>query len=143
MGEIVNIPYAMEIESKTPCRVLCVDDNQDSADMESLLLELSGFETRACYDGASALTQARSYLPNLCLIDLNMPGMDGDELAIRLRRMAELRPLLLIAVTAMNSEESCNRIQIAGFNLQLLNPVEPESLVRTVSALCQARYSIQ
>ncbi len=62
-----------------------MDDNKDAADTTALLLTLFGFKAWPCNDGFAALEQAGSLLPDLCLIDLNMPGMDGDELALRLR----------------------------------------------------------
>lgn len=75
-------------EAVLPLRVLCVDDNRDVADSTAELLRLVGFEARACYDGPTALAEAAAFLPSVCLIDLNMPGMDGDELATRLRAQA-------------------------------------------------------
>ena len=68
-----------------PLRVLCVDDNRDIADSTAELLRRVGFECRACYDGPSALVEAAAFRPSVCLIDFNMPGMDGDEVGVRLR----------------------------------------------------------
>src|SRR5690242_15936654 len=68
-----------------PFRVLCVDDNRDCADSAALLLRTMGFEARACYDGQSALLANDAFRPALCFLDLNMPGMAGDELARVLR----------------------------------------------------------
>ena len=113
-------------------RVLCVDDNRDIADSTALLLRTYGFEARACYDGRSALRVASEVRPNLCLIDLNMPGMAGDELAVQLRGQPGLRPLFLVAVTAMNEEAYRKRTTAAGFDLHLVKPVDPEQLVALV-----------
>ncbi len=66
-------------------RVLCIDGNHNVADSEAELLRLVGFEVRACYGGREALAEAAVFLPVVCLLYLNMPGMDGDELAMRLR----------------------------------------------------------
>ena len=57
-----------------PLRVLCVDDNRDAADSEAELLRVVGFDARACYDGPTALAEAATFRPGVCLIDLNMPG---------------------------------------------------------------------
>ena len=81
-------------------RVLCVDDNRDVADTTAALLGVVGFEARACYDGPAALRMFESFRPGLCLIDLNMPGMDGDELAVRLHEQANGQPLVLVAMPA-------------------------------------------
>src|SRR5262249_20398803 len=80
-------------------RVLCVDDNRDSAETMALLLGLLGFDARACYDGRTALEVAAEFQPDVCLLDINMPVMDGNELAGRLRDRYGGRPLLLVAAT--------------------------------------------
>ena len=121
-----------------PLRVLCVDDNHDIADSSVDLLQVMGFEARACYSGAAALVEAAAFLPGVCLIDLNMPGMDGDELAVRLRAWAAGVPLVLVAVTAMSNEESAQRIRDAGFDLHLIKPVDPFNLVAVVDSLWKA-----
>jgi len=101
------------------------------------LLRITGFDARACYCGADALAEAVAFLPGVCLIDLNMPGMDGDELAVRLREQSSGRPLVLVAVTAMNNEASCRRIKDAGFDLHLVKPVDPHDLLAAVDRLWQ------
>ncbi|MCE9567362.1 MAG: response regulator [Planctomycetes bacterium] len=116
-----------------PTRVLCVDDNQDTADSEAALLQLAGYETVACYSGQSAIIEAANFLPDICLIDMNMPGMDGDELAVRLRNPD--RPIVMMAVTAMNDAEGCQRIKAAGFDRHLLKPVAPQDLLAAVREL--------
>lgn len=113
-------------------RVLCVDDNRDVADSEADLLQMLGFDTRACYDGHSALVEAARFRPYVCLIDLNMPGMDGDELAIRLRSQEGGPPPVLIAVTARSDEESEKRIRVAGMAKRLIKPVDPRQLLATI-----------
>src|SRR5438445_12273981 len=69
----------------TPMKVLCVDDNKDAADSTAVLLRQAGFDARACLSGAEALAEAESFHPDVCLIDLKMPGMSGEDLAARLR----------------------------------------------------------
>lgn len=121
-----------------PLRVLCVDDNHDVADSEADLLRAVGFESRACYDGRSALTEAAAFAPSVCLLDLNMPGMDGDELAVRLRERAAGTPLVLVAVTAMIGERDVRRLRDADFDLYLVKPVAPEQLTLVVDTLWRA-----
>ena len=121
-----------------PFRVLCVDDNRDCADSAALLLKTMGFEARACYDGRTALLLNDSFRPAICFLDLNMPGMDGDEVAVRLRGNTGWRPLLLIAVTAMSNEASCARIAEAGFDMHLVKPVDPGKLMEVVDLLFRA-----
>ena len=118
-----------------PFRVLCVDDNRDCADSTALLLRVMGFDARSCYDGPTALALNESFRPGVCFLDLQMPGMDGDEVARRLLVQPGWRPLLLVAVTAMSCEASCARIAAAGFHLHLVKPVDPNKLLEVVNAL--------
>jgi CheY-like chemotaxis protein len=126
------------IKSEFPNRVLVVDDNHDAADSTALLLRVCGFEAHSCYTGLDALQEAQVYRPHICLLDLNMPGMDGDELALRLREQARRRRLVLVALTAMSGEECSRRIQAAGFDLHLVKPVDPFKLVELVDTLFAA-----
>jgi CheY-like chemotaxis protein len=117
---------------------LVVDDNPDCADSTALLLQSAGFEARACYDGPSALREVGPFRPGLCFLDLNMPGMDGDELAVRLRVWARRRRLVLVALTAMSDPSHCERVEAAGFDLHLVKPVDPLNLVKVVDTLFRA-----
>ena len=121
-----------------PFRVLCVDDNRDVADSEVDLLLAVGFDARACYDGARALAEAAGFRPGLCLIDLNMPGMDGDELAVLLREQAAGGAAVMVAVTAKGDEESRRRIRAAGFDVHLVKPADPHRLLGMVEAVRRA-----
>lgn len=105
-------------------RVLCIDDNHDTADSAGLLLEIYGCEVAVCYDGETALTLAFQFEPDLCLIDLNMPGIGGHELARRLRAWAQGHSLHLIAVTAYNSDAARIATAAAGFDLHFVKPVD-------------------
>ncbi|MCI0700539.1 MAG: response regulator [Planctomycetia bacterium] len=98
-------------------RVLYVDDNRDVTDSAGDLLRLVGFDVRVCYDGPTALTAAVDFDPDVCMLDLHMPGMTGDELLAILRACAPQRPTLFVAVTAMGNEESRERTRVAGFHL--------------------------
>ena len=120
-------------ESGPRRRVLVVDDNRDVADSTALLLEAMGFEVRACYDGPTALQVAETFRPGVCFVDLNMPGMGGEELATRLRALAAVQPLVLAAVTAMSSEEYRQRSEAAGFDLYFVKPVNPFELVQVAT----------
>jgi CheY-like chemotaxis protein len=112
-------------------RILCIDDNRDVADSEAMLLRVVGIEANACYGGEDALAEALAFRPTMCLIDLNMPGMDGDELGMRLRAQAR-QPLVLVAVTAMDDTASQERIKAAGFDQHLVKPGDPVKLLALV-----------
>jgi two-component system OmpR family response regulator len=128
------VASADALERDSRLRVLCVDDNRDVADSSVILLQTVGFEAKSCYDGASALAEARIYLPNVLFIDLNMPGMDGDELVARLQGLSLLEPTLFVALTAQNSEEAKMRIEAAGFHHHMVKPVDPCKLIGVVDA---------
>ncbi len=113
-----------------------MDDNRDVADSEALLLRTVGFDARACYGGEEALACAEVFRPGVCLLDLNMPGMAGDELARRLRDRAGDRPLVLVAVTAMRDHQAGDRLQ--EFDLHFVKPVDPRQLIAVVDQLRQA-----
>ena len=113
-------------------KILCVDDNHDVADTMSELLSLVGHETKACYDGVTALDQFDEFRPHVCLIDLNMPGMNGDELAVKLREAG--RPVKLVAITARSDEAGSRRIRAAGFDRHFIKPVSLSDLLAAIGS---------
>jgi CheY-like chemotaxis protein len=113
-------------------KVLCVDDNEDAANATAMMLERAGFETKACHSGLAALCEAETFQPDVCLIDLTMPDMSGDELAVRLRQHADRQPPRCIALTGSWDISSQHRTHNAGFERHLVKPVEPERLIEVV-----------
>jgi CheY-like chemotaxis protein len=114
-------------------RVLCVDDYRDTADTLGALLRIYGCEVKVCYDGPSALALAQSFRPDVCVIDLSMPGMDGDELAARLRGSGLNQVPRMVAVTALGDDAARRRTAAAGFDFHLLKPVDPDQLANVVA----------
>ncbi len=113
-------------------RVLCADDNRDSADTTATLLRRAGYEVRVCYDGVEALAAAAAFHPDVCVLDLNMPGLPGERLAVWIRaREGGHRPAL-IALTGYGREQDYRRTELAGFDTHLLKPVEPDQLLDAV-----------
>ncbi len=119
-------------EAVPPVRALCVDDDPDNADSTAALLRAMGLVAEACYSGASALQLNDTFRPDVCFLDLNMPGMDGDELAVELRRVKRWRPKILVAVTAMSDEASRRRLVASAFDVYLVKPVSFEKFDATV-----------
>jgi two-component system, OmpR family, response regulator len=111
-----------------PLRVLVVDDNSDAADALAAVVELLGCDVRACYDGESALDAVRVELPDVCLLDLMMPRLDGLELAGLIRSQVGRRPLLLVATTALGSLEDRTATALAGFHFHLVKPIDTPTL---------------
>jgi CheY-like chemotaxis protein len=112
--------------------VLVVDDCRDTADSLALLLKRWGFQAMVAYDGPSALAAALARPPVAVLLDIGLPGMDGYEVARRLRGLAQTAKALLIALTGYGQEEDVRRCHEAGFDLHLLKPCDPEELRRVL-----------
>jgi two-component system OmpR family response regulator len=104
-------------------RVLVVDDNRDSAESMAEILVLSGFEVQTCFDGPTALTVCETFRPDACLLDINMPGMDGYELARLLRERFAKHPPVFATMTAYEDYAHLERAVDAGFDLQFTKPV--------------------
>jgi len=109
-------------------RILVVDDVADAADSYAMLLGLWGYTVKVCYDGPSALTLARTYLPNIVLLDVGMPGMDGFRVAQCLREQPELADTVIIGSTGHMSQAHRMRAREAGFDHYLLKPVDLDQL---------------
>lgn len=118
-------------------RILVVDDNMDSAESMALLLSLDGHEVRTAFDGTSALKVAIEFLPRVVLLDIGLPGMDGYEVAQRMRELPELRDTLIIAVTGYGQDDDRVRSKAAGFDHHLVKPVDPETLNRLLATLAK------
>jgi CheY-like chemotaxis protein len=110
--------------------VLVVDDSRDGAESLALLLRLKGHDVRVAHDGLAALEAARANRPDLAILDIGMPGMDGYELAQRLREEPGLAKLVLVALTGWGQAEDRRRSQEAGFNHHLTKPADPAALER-------------
>jgi CheY-like chemotaxis protein len=110
-------------------RILVVDDNQDAADsLAKLLTRAMGQQVEVAYDGPGALEVADRFRPDVILLDLGLPGMSGFEMAERLRRRAEFRGTLLVAVTGWGQEDDKRRSKEAGIDFHLVKPVDPAAL---------------
>jgi CheY-like chemotaxis protein len=108
----------------SPKRVLVVDDNRDAAITIGLLLEAAGYEVETCFDGDAALEAARRFGPDACVLDINLPGMEGYELAQRLREKLPGRPMVIATLTAYNDYAHLKRAADAGFDLQFTKPAD-------------------
>jgi CheY-like chemotaxis protein len=106
-----------------PRRVLVVDDNVDAGESLELLLRMLGADSRVVHDGESALAMLSSFRPEMVLLDLGMPGMDGYEVARRIREQPGGGAILVIALTGWGQPEDRRRTQEAGFDSHLVKPV--------------------
>jgi PAS domain S-box-containing protein len=110
-------------------RVLIVDDNTDAANMLATALAIKGFEVQTAHDGLEALRDAASFRPELAVLDIGLPVMDGYELADRLRRIPGLEQVRLIAVTGYGQTSDRDRSAQSGFSNHLVKPVDVQQLV--------------
>jgi two-component system CheB/CheR fusion protein len=124
-----------EIAPKGVARVLLVEDNVDAAESLVLLLEVLGHRVRVVHDGAKALEVAEANPPDVMLIDIGLPGIDGYEVARRVRRYPELRNVVLIALTGYGRDEDRREALTAGFDHHLVKPVDPGALLALVARL--------
>jgi PAS domain S-box-containing protein len=110
-------------------RVLVVDDNVDAAtSLAKLLTRFHGQDVRVAHDGPAALREAGDFRPDVVLLDIGMPGMDGCEVARRLRAQPETGRALLVALTGWGQESDRQRSREAGFDHHLVKPVDPDAL---------------
>jgi CheY-like chemotaxis protein len=116
-------------------RILVVDDNQDSATTLAMLLSLMGHETRTAHDGLEAIEVADEFHPNVALLDIGMPKLNGYETARRMREHAWGRQMLLVALTGWGQEADRRRSSDAGFNLHLVKPVDVADIQRLLERI--------
>ena len=116
-------------------RVLVVDDNRDAADSLGALLQLLGAKVRVVYDGHAALAVLREFRPSVIFLDLGMPGLDGFEVARRIRQREDFRGVALVAVTGWGQEQDRRRTRAAGFDRHLVKPIDPGNMHSVLASL--------
>ena len=114
-------------------KVLCVDDNADSAETVAEMLRMEGCEVRVCLDGPSALAVAEEFGPDVCVIDLTMPGMDGAHLAKHLREWVLGKQVRLIALTGRWDIDAQHLTRNTGFDDHFVKPADPDRLIAAVT----------
>jgi two-component system, sensor histidine kinase len=116
-------------EAPASCRVLLVEDNPDGREMFRLLLELCGHTVEEAADGREGVEKALAWEPEVAVVDIGLPGLDGYEVARRLRAALGIR-VTLIALTAYGSPEDIRLAFRAGFDHHLTKPSHPAELLR-------------
>ena len=105
-------------------RVLVVDDNPDAADSMAALIQVLGYETEVAYSGPQAIDRVAAFQPDMVLLDISMPGMDGYAAAANIRQKAKNLQTIIVAVTGWTREEDKRRAYEAGFDLHATKPME-------------------
>jgi PAS domain S-box-containing protein len=141
---VVQLPLAMTTGIEEPVlapaeppdttrrRVLVVDDNHDAADSLATLLTLRGHDVVIAYDGEEAIEKAKRFTPDIVMMDLGMPRLDGIEAARRLRALAGGEKLKILALTGWGQLEDRARTRDAGFDFHLVKPLDPAELERVL-----------
>jgi CheY-like chemotaxis protein len=111
-----------------PERILVVDDNRDAADSLARLIQSFGHDVRAVYDGFTALDETANFQPDMALVDIGMPGIDGYETVRQLRERRGNVHLIVVAVTAWSRDEDKQRAYESGFDLHIPKPMTIETL---------------
>jgi len=114
-------------------RILIVDDQQDIADALARLINVLGYEAKVVYDGREAIKLAAGFAPDMALIDIGMPRLDGYEVAKEIRRQPTGANALLVAVTGWTSREAKYRAYEAGFDLHVAKPLTIDGLKELLS----------
>jgi len=116
-------------------RVLVVDDNRDAADSLARLIAALGCEAKAVYDGNQAIEQAATFLPDMAVIDIGMPGLDGYETATRIRQQRGSAYIILVALTGWTRAEDQRRAYDCGFDLYVVKPMRMDTLKELLALL--------
>jgi len=127
--QLVSATERRADERRLDRRVLIIDDNEDAANTTAMLLKDMGGEARVAYDGESALAMISEYQPEVVLLDINMPGLDGYETGQQIRRVLGNR-VLLVALTGFGQEQNKEKATRAGFDAHLTKPADEAALAR-------------
>lgn len=114
-------------------RILVVDDSLDSAETLGELLKIWGHDVRLAHDGPGAVEAAREYRPDVILLDIGLPGMDGFAVAAELRK-EKLGGRLLVALTGYGEQQDRDRTLKAGFDHHLVKPIDPDTLQKLLAS---------
>jgi CheY-like chemotaxis protein len=121
--------------TRKPSDPLVVDDNVDYADGVAMLLRSAGYEVEVVHTGPEALLAAMEFRPDVVVLDIGLPGMDGYEIAERLRELPESARTVLVAITGYGQDEDRRRSREAGIDHHLVKPVAPETLHKLLDSL--------
>ncbi|WP_010585506.1 hybrid sensor histidine kinase/response regulator [Schlesneria paludicola] len=121
--------------TSTTLRILVVDDNRDGADSLSMMLTFLGNQIRTAYDGAEAVVAAEEFQPNVILLDIGLPKLNGYEACARIRALPGGKDVIIIALTGWGADEDRNRTRAAGFNHHIVKPVDPQLLMKMLAEI--------
>ena len=132
-GEVTQNLYSQIDVPRVASRVVIIDDNQDAAQSTAMLVEQLGGLARTANDGASGLAAVEEFQPDIVLLDIGMPGMDGYEACRQIRQQTSERHIVVIAVTGWGQPQDKQRALDAGFDAHLTKPVDPTTLTSVLA----------
>jgi CheY-like chemotaxis protein len=135
VGPADHVPASQPAVSTAARRILLADDNRDALETLARLLQLGGHEIYKAMDGVQALEAATRVRPDLVLLDIGMPGMDGYEVARRIRSQPWGRAAMLVALTGWGQESDRKRSRDAGFDTHCIKPLDPQRLSMLLASL--------
>jgi signal transduction histidine kinase len=131
------LPVASGIDSGKPT-VLLIEDNEDGREMMATMLDAFGYSVQQAADGVQGVQMAHATGPDVALVDIGLPGIDGYEVARRLRQDAQTRNIKLIALTGYGLADDQRRVLEAGFDMHLVKPVDINHLLDAINGCTQA-----
>ncbi len=127
-----------KVLSASRYRILIVDDNKDSATSLGMVLKYMGHTTRTAHDGLETLKVAEDFLPDVVLLDIGLPKLNGYEVCSRIRKQEWGQRMVLIALTGYGQDEDKLKSKEAGFNFHMVKPVDPAALGKLLDELLSA-----
>jgi PAS domain S-box-containing protein len=125
--------HKLETGAEQGVRVLIVDDNIDSALTMAQVLEMLGYETRTVHDGLEAVTAAQAFAPDVVVLDIGLPRINGHEAARRIRQLPGGRDMMLVALSGWGQEDDLRKSTAAGFDRHFVKPVDLHALMEVVA----------
>jgi CheY-like chemotaxis protein len=129
---------AYPTQNKSPkrtCKILVIDDNQDAADTLSMILKLKGNQVEPRYNGSEGIATADSFLPDVVLLDIGMPGLDGYQTCQLIRDADWGKSMSIFALTGYGQPNDFRKSTVAGFDAHLLKPVDLPQLLSLIEGL--------
>jgi CheY-like chemotaxis protein len=138
---IVPHPKTSEPRVLAPCRVLVVDDNADSARTMASILRLDGHVTDVAFDGPSAVEAARNFLPDVVLLDIGLPTMNGYDTCRTIREQPSGQSIVMIALTGWGQDDDRVKSREAGFDAHFVKPINHDELTDFIAKALSERHA--
>jgi len=126
-------PENTSADPSTSRRILVVEDNRDSADSLAMLLNLSGHATEVAYDGLAALDAAERFRPDVILLDIGLPKLNGLETCRQIRERPWGKDVLMVALTGWGQEKDQRQSKEAGFDVHVVKPLHPQHILKLLA----------